>query len=269
MTKVDELLARSSPEAESRATDAGQLDQPYIGDKRLSKAYEAKTVRRGWVIIGTTALLIVLALWLAQQPLLDLLSFFRDQEAVSVYIKGLGIRGAVLVALLQLSQVIVAIIPGHALCVGCGYAYGFPVGFVFNLLMTVGASQVAFTLARWAGRPLVNRLAPAESVDRWNAVAERHGFFFFLTCFLLPVFATDVMNFVAGLSSISGKKFLVASFLGRIPGMLLLTLVGSHGVEIASFEISPMVWVVIAVASLGLFIVWRHLFSARWGLAAG
>ena len=95
---------------------------------------------------------------------MDLLSFFRDQEAASAYIKGLGIRGVVLVALLHLSQVIVAIIPGHALCVGCGYAYGFPVGFVFNLLMTVGASQVAFTLARWAGRPLVNRLAPAESV---------------------------------------------------------------------------------------------------------
>jgi len=269
MTKVDELLARSSPEAESRATDAGQLDQPYIGDKRLRKAYKAKTVRRGWVIIGTTALLIVLALWLARQPLLDLLSFFCDQEAVSAYIKGLGIRGVVLVALFQISQVIVAIIPGHALCVGCGYAYGFPVGFVFNLLMTVGASQVAFTLARRAGHPLVNRLAPAESVDRWNTVAERHGFFFFLTCFLLPVFATDVMNFVAGLSSISGKKFLAASFLGRIPGMLLLTLVGSHGIEIASFGLSPMVWVVIVVASLGIFIVWRHLFSARWKMATG
>ena len=51
--------------------------------------------------------------------------------------------------------------------------------------------------------------------------------------------------------------------------MLLLTLVGSYGVEIALYEISPMIWVVIAVASLGLFIVWRRLFSARWGLAAG
>jgi len=268
MTKVDERLARSSPEAEIRAAGAGQLAQPYIGDKSLSKAYKAKAVRRGWVIMGTTALVIVLVLWLARQPLLDWLSLVRDQEAFSAYIKALGIWGAVLVALLQLSQVIVAIIPGHALCVGCGYVYGLPVGFVFNLLMTVGASQVAFALARWAGRPLVNRLASAKSVDRWNAVAERHGFFFFLTCFLLPVFATDVMNFVAGLSSISGKKFLVASFLGRIPGMLLLTLVGSRGVEMASFEFSPMVWVVIAMASLGLFIVWRHLLSTKWGLAA-
>jgi uncharacterized membrane protein YdjX (TVP38/TMEM64 family) len=37
------------------------------------------------------------------------------------------------------------------------------------------------------------------------------------------------MNFVAGLSSISWKQFLIANTVGRLPGVLLLTYLGANG----------------------------------------
>jgi uncharacterized membrane protein YdjX (TVP38/TMEM64 family) len=46
---------------------------------------------------------------------------------------------------------------------------------------------------------------------------------------MLPVFPADVMNFVAGLSSISWKQFLIANTVGRLPGVLLLTYLGANG----------------------------------------
>jgi uncharacterized membrane protein YdjX (TVP38/TMEM64 family) len=40
------------------------------------------------------------------------------------------------------------------------------------------------------------------------------------------------MNLVAGLSSISARRFLAASILGRLPGTVLLTLVGAYGLQV-------------------------------------
>ena len=41
------------------------------------------------------------------------------------------------------------------------YAYGFTAGFLMNWLASVAVSQAVFYLARYAGRPLVERLVPA------------------------------------------------------------------------------------------------------------
>ena len=38
-----------------------------------------------------------------------------------------------------------------------GYVYGFGTAFGVNLVATVGGSQIAFLLARWAGRPMVEQ----------------------------------------------------------------------------------------------------------------
>jgi uncharacterized membrane protein YdjX (TVP38/TMEM64 family) len=50
---------------------------------------------------------------------------------------------------------------------------------------------------------------------------------------MLPIFPADVMNFVAGMSSISGRKFLVANFVGRLPGVILLTALGANGLALS------------------------------------
>lgn len=211
-------------------------------------------MKAGW---GRTkllrALIALLALGLAWQPLLDLLTLIGDLAAVSVYLKNSGAWGPILLALIQLLQVLFVVMPGHVFMVIGGYVYGFTGGFVINLVSTVGASQLTFALARRAGRPVVNRMVPASVLGRWNKVAERQGFVFFLFSFLLPMFPCDAMNFVAGLSSISPWHFLAANFLGRLPIVTLLTLIGSHGLELA-----PQVWTVIPLGVASLFLAWRY-----------
>lgn len=141
------------------------------------------------------ALIALLALGLAWQPLSALLTLIGDLAVVSAHLQDSGMWGPILLALIQFLQVLIAVIPGHVFIVVGGYVYGFTGGLVINLVSTVGASQLAFALARWAGRPVVNRLVPASVLLRWNKVAERQGFVFFLFSFLLPIFPCDVMNF--------------------------------------------------------------------------
>jgi uncharacterized membrane protein YdjX (TVP38/TMEM64 family) len=63
-----------------------------------------------------------------------------------------------------------------------------------------------------------------------------------------------MMNFVAGLTGISGKRFLAANLLGRTPGAVMLTLIGSHGLSL-----SPLVWAAMATAIASLYLTGRYL----------
>lgn len=172
-----------------------------------------------------------------RHPIIELLGMVGDQAAVSAYLQEFGIWGPLVLAMVQLIQIVVAVIPGHVFLVAAGYVYGLPLGLLLNITFTVAASQFTYSLARWAGRPLVSRFVPNDKLDRWYKIGEKQGFTFFTIAFLLPVFPTDVMNFIAGLSGISPRKFLAASFLGRLPSAIILTLIGSHGLEW-----TPLAW---------------------------
>jgi uncharacterized membrane protein YdjX (TVP38/TMEM64 family) len=180
-----------------------------------------------------------------------------DQAFVSNYVQSYGALAPLVLALLQVLQVIVAFIPGHVFVIAGGYIYGMPGGLLFNIVCVVAASQLAFLLARWAGRPLVHRLADQATIEKWETIAEERGFLFFTIAFVLPVFPTDLMNFVAGLTGISSRKFLAANFLGRFPSVLVLTLIGSHGLELSNTAWGLLALAVTAVYIIGRFAILR------------
>jgi len=201
------------------------------------------------------ALLILLlaGLWIGREPVGALAALLRDQEAVSQAVLRFGAWGPLALALAQFLQVLIAFIPGHVFLVAAGYVYGFAGGFVLNLACIVLASQMVYLLTRRAGRPLVNRLANPATVARWETIAERHGFTFFTLAFLLPVIPSDAMNFVAGLSGINARRFFAANLLGRLPSAVILTLIGSHGLELP-----PSAWAALGAANAILFLIGRY-----------
>ena len=198
---------------------------------------------------GAILIAVLLALWLARGPLLDLVALLADQRAAAAYIPSWGVWGPLAFVLIHLLQIIIAVLPGQFVLIAGGYVFGFTGGFLLNLVTVIAGSQLAFALARVGGRPLVEHLVPAGTLERWDGVAERHGVLFLISGFLLPViFPADVMNYIAGLSSMSSRKFLFASFLGRLPSLILMTLIGSHGLEL-----SLEAWAIIALVVIGLF----------------
>ncbi|WP_420643528.1 TVP38/TMEM64 family protein [Candidatus Leptofilum sp.] len=206
------------------------------------------TISKRWLLLGGLLLTAVLT-WSMRQPLSQWLTILSDQAFVSSYVQSYGVLAPLVLAFFQVLQVIVAFIPGHVFVIAGGYIYGLPWGLLFNIVCVVAASQLGFLLARWFGRPIVHRLAPEATIEKWEAIAEAQGFLFFTIAFVLPVFPTDVMNFVAGLTGISPRKFLAANFLGRLPSVTLLTLIGSHGLEL-----SNTAWVLLALLVTAVYI---------------
>jgi uncharacterized membrane protein YdjX (TVP38/TMEM64 family) len=121
-------------------------------------------------------------------------------------------------------------------------------------LISVAATQAAYYLARLAGRQVVERFVPAKSLDKWTGIASKKGTLFFLIVFMNPLLPTDIMVFVAGLSAIGSRRFLVANSVGRLPLVALLTLVGSNG-----FRLTPALIVGLTVVCVVLLVAWWTL----------
>ncbi len=209
-----------------------------------------------WIFIAITSLLLIGLIWWAREPITNFSILLSNQTAVSTYLKNFGLLGPLVLAFAQLLQVLIAVIPGHVFLIAAGYVYGFPLGFLLNITYVVAASQIGFLIARRAGRPLINRLASPELVDKWQKIADQRGVLFFTIAFILPVFPTDVMNFVAGLTGMSPRKFLLANFLGRIPSAVMLTLIGSHGLQF-----SNTAWAIIGILVAVIYIIGRIIIS--------
>lgn len=218
-------------------------------------ARENRKPLRNWAV----ALLILGALgllaWQLRNQLLARLLILSDQEMVSAYIQSFGLLSPLALGVGQYLQVIIAFIPGHVFVLAGGYVYGFGLGLVLNMLFVVTASQLAFFLAKKAGRPLVGKFVDAKTLDKWQAIADNRGITFFTIAFILPVFPSDAMNFVAGLSGMSGRKFLIANFFGRLPSVTTMSFIGAYGIEFSNTAWGILLAVVVMVYVVGRYTI--------------
>lgn len=209
-----------------------------------------------WGLALVLVVLLSIAIWYWWAEVGQLVRFISDQEALADYLQSFGAWGPLVLLGAQVLQVFFAPFPGHVVLIAAGYVYGFWLGLLFNITFTVGASQLAYLFARWAGRPLVYRFVDSETVVYWERVANQKGVLFFTISFLLPIFPSDAMNFVAGLSGIDARRFLIANFLGRFPSAVMLTLIGAYGLEL-----SPLIWGLIIAAYVLFFVVGHYVVN--------
>jgi uncharacterized membrane protein YdjX (TVP38/TMEM64 family) len=216
--------------------------------------------------LGVCALAVGLAVlvWLNHDALWAFINVLRDREAVVAFLDQLGFVGPVVLTALLGLQVLIPSLPAEPLMIAGAYAYGFPGGLLMNWLVAVVASQAVFYLARYAGRPVVEHFVPAQLLDKWTRIANEKGAVFFLMAFLIPPIPSDIMTYVAGMSGIDGRRFLVASVAGQTPTVVLLTLVGANGLRI-----TPATIVALTIFGvLSLLAWWTFMVRERPNVAA-
>jgi uncharacterized membrane protein YdjX (TVP38/TMEM64 family) len=197
---------------------------------------------RGKVAATVAGILVALTvvLWLQRDAVVAFIGFLRDREAVVAYLDGLGIVGPLVLMGLTALQVLIPWLPAEPPMIAGAYAYGFTGGFLMSWLTSVAATQAVFHLARRAGRPLAEHFVPARLLDRWTTTAGEHGPVFYLLAFVIPPVPSDILIYVAGLSTIDGRRFFVANLFGRVPMILLLTLAGAYGLRITPAAIAGL-----------------------------
>ena len=178
---------------------------------------------------------------------------FSSRESVRAFVGQFDPYGPIAFFMLQLTAVIVAPIPGNVVALAGGALFGLWIGFVLSTGALIVGSSIAFGLARFYGRPLVERLVPKRIIDKYlDHIAQRH-FVLLFGAFLLPFFPDDALSFVSGLSSLRFPVFLALVVIGRPLGMFVANLIGAGLLVVPWWG-----WVAIAIGSAaGLYLLYR------------
>jgi len=138
-------------------------------------------------------------------------------------------------------------VPGWIISIAGGLAFGALWGTVLTVVgATIGAT-LAFLVARHLGRDFVARLLKG----KWAALDDQtatHGFqvIFFLR--LIPLVPFNALDYIAGLSKVGVRDYILGTFLGIIPGTFAYVYLGSALTDIYSWQFAGAVGLLILLA---------------------
>src|SRR5437762_2194108 len=177
--------------------------------------------------IGRLVLLIVIviALFLAMKflPVQQWLGNFND------WVGQMGAIGIfIFIGVYAVATVLLA--PGAILTIGAGFAFGLWKGFLaVSAGSTLGAA-LAFLVARFIARDRVEAIAKGNEKFRNidNAIGQQGAKLVFLLR-LSPVIPFNLSNYLYGLTGVKFWPYVLASWLGMMPGTLLYVYIGTAG----------------------------------------
>jgi len=178
------------------------------------------------ILLGTLAALLVLG------------GVFREQVKqgfldVLDWLRSLGPLGPVLFGAIYVVACVL-LLPGSVLTLGAGFVFGVAWGTVtVSIASTLGATA-AFLVGRnfardWIARKVAGRPRFA-AID--DAVG-REGFKIVLLTRLSPIFPFNMLNYAYGLTKVRTGPYMLASWIGMLPGTIMFVYLGSLFGELA------------------------------------
>src|SRR5205809_7725334 len=168
---------------------------------------------------------IVIALFLAMKflPVQQWLKSFND------WVGQMGLAGIfIFIAVYAAATVLLA--PGAILTIGAGFAFGLWKGFLaVSGGATLGAT-LAFLVARFVARDKIEAMARRNTKFQWidNAIGQQGAKLIFLLR-LSPVIPFNLSNYFYGLTAVKFWPYVLASWIGMMPGTFLYVYIGTAG----------------------------------------
>ncbi len=146
-----------------------------------------------------------------------------DPEKMKVFIAGFGIYAPAAFLLIYILSIVFPVIPGGMINLIGVLLFGPFTGFLYNYLGSIAGSYTAFEISRSFGEKFLISLIGREEYDKkmlWLNTRHRFDISFALMIFL-PGAPDDLMCYIAGLTDMSRKKFLLLLSSMKIPGTLI------------------------------------------------
>lgn len=168
----------------------------------------------------------------------------------------LGPNAVLLYAALYFVLELIAV-PALPLTLGSGYLFGVVTGTIAVSISSTAAAAVAFVIARYGLRDAITNVATRyprfRAMDR--AIA-RQGFKFVFLLRLSPLLPFSISNYLYGLTSVDLFQYLVASWLGMLPGTIAYVSAGAAVSALADIgstgkpHVSPVLLVIGLVSTV-------------------
>ena len=173
------------------------------------------------------------------------LQSFKEPQQFRDFIANFGIFGIFVMLFIQISQIIVAFIPGELVEFLAGCMYG-PVGGLIICLAGVSVGQaIIFQMVRKLGHEFVEAAAGSKAMEKMKFLKDSKKLrrLIFLL-FFVPGTPKAIITYIAPFTPIKLKEFTWITIIARIPSVLSSTYAGSAFVK---NDIRPLVIVYSAI----------------------
>src|SRR2546429_2316094 len=194
--------------------------QPETGVVAQSqKSSSSMSGRWKWVLYATVGIAILLAA-----------KYFHVQDLLKEALDWIGKLGpwgpVIFVGIYIVATVL--FVPGSVLTLGAGAVFGVALGSVcVSISATLGATA-AFLVGRYLARDAIARkIAKNEEFATIDRAVADEGWKIVLLTRLSPVFPFTLLNYAFGLTRVKLSHYIVASWLGMIPGTVMYVYLGS------------------------------------------
>lgn len=151
------------------------------------------------------------------------------QKDVLLHIIREGGTTAILVSMLFVAIcVFFPLIPFPVLAGIIGAVFGTSQGVFISLTGAIVGTMGFFFLSRYGFREAAqSRLVKYPKIKEYEEFLNKNSFIAILTSRLIPIIPAPIVNIICGLSKVKWVSFFLASTIGKIPNILLLSFVGA------------------------------------------
>jgi uncharacterized membrane protein YdjX (TVP38/TMEM64 family) len=178
--------------------------------------------------------------------------FFRGltPEALRNYIDNFGYL-APLIYILCFTLLPIAFFPVPVLALAAGLLFGFIPGTIYTMVGATLNSAIMFFMAKVLAKGAVTSL-----LQKWSSflvdLDDKKGFGVIFILRLIPAIPYNLINYGAGLTSIKFSNYMLATFLGILPGTLVFLNIGNQALNIhdPAFIVSIVLLILLTIFSL-------------------
>ena len=161
-----------------------------------------------------------------------------DPQQLNIWLEEMGVFAPIIYIVLYTVGTLL-ILPSTPLNLTGGAIFGIWWGTLWTTVAALVAAIASFTFTRTIGREFISR----KLAGRWSAVdaeIRQGGLFYMFAIRLLPIIPYGIVNFVAGLTSIKFKDYLIGTLLGTLPGVLPFVMMGAGITELSQGNVLPL-----------------------------
>lgn len=214
-------------------------------------------IKRAFIVCSLIVLALAIGAVILEHVFLEKLFWhgeLKDSQDFALWLKSFGPWAVIISIIVMIVQTIATPVPLFLVAGANGFIFGVSWGIIITMAGALLGSSIAFYLARFTARDhfahyLTKYVPHIGSMSRLNCVK-----MIFLAR-LVPVLPSSVVSYAAGLSKVSFAGFFLASVFGKLPEIVVYTILG-HSLEKAE-GLTTKITVLLVLASLLFFSLQR------------
>ena len=179
------------------------------------------------------------------------------------FIRSFGLGGAVIALVIQILQVVLAVIPGEPIEIVMGVLYGTVGGCLMCLAGIALGSCIVFLSVRRLGKSAVEKVMTNEKYKKLKFLNDpsKRDILLFILMFI-PGTPKDTLTYFAPFTGIPFVRYIVISTVARIPSVISSSYIGSS-IMGGNILKSVIAFAVVGVVSLAGIIVYNKIIEDK------